>query len=194
MSTEGLPRRELVGEDTPVRLPCERESSSVSTSEFKNISPQRTNRGSSRGAALSSVRSDILIVVSPAESGNKRSKRGRPRYVCSTSNTSGEYRECMLVSGSGASAGSDGGISESSPKGETAAGRGGGDGESASSNSGVKSASRGETHRIMSSARAVRPDSKDCISRRARGRGRNIESSRGVGESKVTPGPNGYGI
>jgi hypothetical protein len=48
--------------------------------------------------------------------------------------------------------------------------------------------------RMVSPARAVRPDSKDCISRRACGIGRKPLEEGRVGESKVAPSPKGYGM
>jgi len=48
--------------------------------------------------------------------------------------------------------------------------------------------------RTGSPARAVRPDSKDCISRNARGIGRKPLEGGRVGDSNVVPSPNGYGI
>lgn len=99
----------------------------------------------------------------------------------------------MLVSGSGARVGSGGGISESSPNGDTAMG---GVGERSEGDSGGMSAKEsGESgRRTVSPARAVKHESKDCISRKARGNGRMNEGERREGVSKATPGPNGYGI
>lgn len=85
-----FPLRDAAGDDMPVRLPWDRDKSSASKSDVGCVSPHSTNRGSSLGEALSSARSDIRMVVSPAESGNSRSRSGRPRYVCRTSNTSVE--------------------------------------------------------------------------------------------------------
>ena len=61
-----------------------------------STSPQITNRGSSRGATLSSARSDSLIVGSCGVD-TILSNVGKPRYVCNTSNSAVEYRECTVV-------------------------------------------------------------------------------------------------
>src|ERR1700722_15976439 len=81
-------------------LPCEIDWSSRSRSATN--SPQITNLGSSRGAAVSSAANDIFITVVWAQSGESLSGSGSPRYVCRTSKTSIGERESMLVSGNGA--------------------------------------------------------------------------------------------
>ena len=90
-------RRELAvlecPEDRSVVLDAAR-SSWVSRSV--STSPQMTNRGSSRGATLSSARSDSRIVGSCGVD-TILSSVGNPRYVCNTSNSAVEYRECTVV-------------------------------------------------------------------------------------------------
>ena len=140
-----------------------------------------TNRGSSRGTAVSSAFRESLIVCS-LELGEILSNDGNPREFCSTSKISVEYRDNMLSSEAGENSG------DSAMTGVTTA-------ASLDMAGSVSSDGRGRSLPNRDplgcgSARAVNPDSNDCISR-------NMGDVRAgaacqFGASKETPGPNGF--
>ena len=101
LPTNELPR--VIRRRDEAECDCEDESSvaldapnSSYASRSASTSAQITNRGSSRGATLSSARSDRRIIVSWGED-MILSSVGSPRYVCRTSNSAVEYRECSVV-------------------------------------------------------------------------------------------------